>query len=141
MKETRRKNLHIPKTCDHNGDDSKVIDTDVCPDGRRWRFRQCLPCGDRYVTWEYAVNSGDVQYKVPERQSDLDQPVWAVISALRVESADLTYAEAQEVMGTLIPEKGAELCIITQEAASRFSTRGIKGNDLTNRDRHLINEQ
>ncbi|HRJ89198.1 MAG TPA: hypothetical protein PLN05_11175 [Pyrinomonadaceae bacterium] len=51
--------------------------------------------------------------------SELDEPLWAVISFDRVESSGVSYAEASELIEKLNKEGVAGLCIVTIDAAER----------------------
>ena len=55
--------------------------------------------------------------------SDLDSPIWSVISFERCESSGLTYSEAVEKIEELERNNVAGLCIVTDEAAARVSAR------------------
>lgn len=52
-------------------------------------------------------------------QSELDLPVWAVISFERTEATALTYRQAAERMAELEAKGVAGLCMVTIEAADR----------------------
>jgi hypothetical protein len=52
-------------------------------------------------------------------ESDLDQPIWSVISFEQCEASSLTYEEAIEKLSELEKEQVAGLCIVTDEAAAR----------------------
>ncbi len=54
------------------------------------------------------------------RLSELEQPVWSVISFDKCVAADLTYAQASEQIARLTDEKISGLCIVTNEAAGRL---------------------
>ena len=51
--------------------------------------------------------------------SELDEQLWAVISADGNEASGLTYAQAAELVRRLTREKKYGLCIVTTEAARR----------------------
>ncbi|MFN6962356.1 MAG: hypothetical protein ACK4S4_01185 [Pyrinomonadaceae bacterium] len=68
---------------------------------------------------------GAKQQQTPENPihgqapSELEQPLWAVISFARREAADLTYTEAERILAELDAAGVTGLCIVTSEAASR----------------------
>ena len=55
--------------------------------------------------------------------SELDEPIWSVISFERVERRDLKYSEAVLTMSGLESRDVPGLCIVTNEAASRIKTQ------------------
>lgn len=59
--------------------------------------------------------------KRDEPRSELDMPVWSVVSFDRCEASGLTYAEARQKLADLESQKISGLCIVTDEAASRVS--------------------
>jgi hypothetical protein len=52
-------------------------------------------------------------------ESELDMPIWSVVSFDRCEASGLTYSEAAQKLAELDSQKVSGLCIITDEAASR----------------------
>lgn len=56
--------------------------------------------------------------------SELDQPIWSVISFERVESSGIDYATAVLFMSELEVRGVPGLCIITADAAARIKTQG-----------------
>lgn len=52
--------------------------------------------------------------------SELERPMWAVVSFERIEVSRLTYAQAVFVMNELVTQGIAGLCILTDEAARRL---------------------
>jgi hypothetical protein len=52
--------------------------------------------------------------------SELEEPVWAVISFDRVEAGGLTHAEAVRLMSELDRAGIAGLCIVTEAVAERI---------------------
>jgi hypothetical protein len=52
--------------------------------------------------------------------SELDLPLWSVVSFSGVESTGLTYQEARKLLDKLESNKVAGLCIITDMAADRL---------------------
>lgn len=59
--------------------------------------------------------------KEAETISELDSPIWSVISFERLEASGLTYAEAVRRMSELDAKKISGLCIVTDEAASHIA--------------------
>lgn len=55
-----------------------------------------------------------------EPLSELDRPVWSVISFSAVRGTSLTYQKAAELLAELESKKIAGLCIVTDSAASRL---------------------
>lgn len=55
-----------------------------------------------------------------EEKSELEEPVWAVVSFDRVEAGGLTYAEAVRLLAELDRAGVAGLCVITETSASRM---------------------
>lgn len=53
--------------------------------------------------------------------SEFNEPCWAVLSERGVETTGATYAEAADVVKRLRAEDVRGLCIITDEAAGRFT--------------------
>jgi hypothetical protein len=54
-----------------------------------------------------------------EHSSELDEPIWAVVSFERIEASSLTYPQATEKMQELDAKNITGLCIVTVEAAAR----------------------
>ena len=54
--------------------------------------------------------------------SELDLPIWSVISFEQSEASGLTYSEAIEKIKELEREQVPGLCIVTDEAAGRVTT-------------------
>lgn len=52
--------------------------------------------------------------------SELDEPRWSVVSFDRREAGGLTYRQASELMAFLVGRGRNGLCIITDEAATRY---------------------
>ena len=57
-----------------------------------------------------------------EELSELDQPLWAVISFENTEGTALTYSEATKLLAELYAGGVHGLALITAEAAARFNT-------------------
>ena len=55
--------------------------------------------------------------------SELDEPIWSVISFERVEATRLRYDEADSMVSELEDRGVPGLCIVTNEAASRIKTQ------------------
>jgi len=55
--------------------------------------------------------------------SELQAPVWSVISFDRREAGGLTYAEAERQLAELETQKVSGLCIVTDEVAARISVK------------------
>ncbi|HJS52411.1 MAG TPA: hypothetical protein VJ781_10965 [Pyrinomonadaceae bacterium] len=56
-------------------------------------------------------------------ESELDEPVWSVISFERVEAEGLRYEEADRLLSELNDRGVPGLCVITNAAASRIKTQ------------------
>jgi hypothetical protein len=54
--------------------------------------------------------------------SELDEPVWSVISFERVEDRSLEYANAAKLLSELDGHGVAGLCIVSDNAAARIKT-------------------
>ena len=55
--------------------------------------------------------------------SELDEPIWSLISFERVESTNLRYEEAARLLSELDQRRVPGLCIVTNNAASRIKTQ------------------
>lgn len=55
-------------------------------------------------------------------ESELQEPLWSVVSFEKREAAGLTYSEAFNVLNDLDERGIPGLCIVTDEAASRIKT-------------------
>lgn len=53
-------------------------------------------------------------------QSEMELPIWAVVSFDRVEGNGLTHSEALRLLEELEARSIAGLCLVTDEAALRF---------------------
>jgi len=60
--------------------------------------------------------------KLDEPASELDMPIWSVVSFDKCEFSGLTYADAIAKMAELETNKIPGLCIVTDEVASRINT-------------------
>ena len=61
--------------------------------------------------------------KSKELVSEIDEPIWSVISFERCEASGLSYQQAAEKIRELEVLKVSGLCIVTDDAASRLSVR------------------
>ncbi len=59
-------------------------------------------------------------------KSELDAPVWSVVTFEKVAAKGLSYAEAAEKLEKLKSEKVSGLCVVTDEAAARLKTKKKK---------------
>lgn len=55
------------KLCPKCGEESRVVDSRVMPDGNVWRKRECISCGARYETIEKIFM--DTRYSKKETDS------------------------------------------------------------------------
>lgn len=53
--------------------------------------------------------------------SDIEQPIWSVVSFDRVEAGSLTYSQATQLIDELDAKRVAGLCIVTDAAASHIA--------------------
>ena len=60
----------------------------------------------------------DEQAEKPE--SELDEPIWAVVSFEKAEAMNLTYQEASDKLSELEDQGLPGLCIVTNQAAIRL---------------------
>jgi len=56
-------------------------------------------------------------------ESELEEPIWSVISFERVEGSGLEFGSAERIMSELESRGVPGLCIVTNEATSRIKTR------------------
>jgi len=73
---------------------------------------------------------GTKQQQMPEAtqnemQSELDQPLWTVVSFARREADGLTYFEAERKLAELDSAGVSGLCIVTLDAAGRVRPRSV----------------
>lgn len=59
-----------------------------------------------------------------QNASELELPIWSVISFERVESRGIDHAAALKLMSELDKRGVPGLCIVTNDAASRIKTQG-----------------
>lgn len=91
----------------------RVIDTRYSEKGHRRRRYECTKCGRRFTTREVYMED----YRII---SELDKPVWAVVSSRRVEAGDITYPEAAAIAAALEKENVRGVCVTTADSAERF---------------------
>ena len=56
-----------------------------------------------------------------ETASELEMPIWSVITFDEIAASNLTYADAAEKLEKLKAEKVSGLCVVTDEAAARMT--------------------
>lgn len=66
--------------------------------GTIWRRRKCRKCLQRFTTREITDEEYKKLMSETKPVNELEQPVWAVISADRVEASGVTYAEAVAII-------------------------------------------
>lgn len=59
---------------------------------------------------------------VEAEESELDAPIWSVVSFERTEAAHLNYGDAIAKLADLEKQHVAGLCIVTDDAAARTSS-------------------
>ena len=64
----------------------------------------------------------ETRAKPKQKTSELESPIWSVISFERCEASGLTYSEAADKIRELEFQKVSGLCIVTTEAASRVTS-------------------
>ena len=82
---------------------------------------------DRLDSSGIAKMHGVEQAQFPDirvTESELEEPLWSVISFERVEGTNLEYGAAERIMSELEDRGVAGLCLVTNEAASRIKTQG-----------------
>lgn len=72
--------------------------------------------------------------------SELEQERWSVISERGCEASGLSHEEARRLVHRLGGEGRHGLCIITDEAASRFGGENRERPLVENRERQRVNE-
>ena len=60
---------------------------------------------------------------VKVQELELDAPIWSVVSFERTEASHLNYADAAAKLADLEKQHVAGLCIVTDDAAARTSSR------------------
>ena len=108
-----------------NSIDTKVIDS-RWKNGRIWRRRECLKCHRRFNTHETTQEEFNVVANEKKRASELELPVWAVITFDQVMANELTYAEAVEVMEAAVAVKHSGVVIVATEVADRVEANKPK---------------
>lgn len=68
-------------------------------------------------------SSDEVSTARENYKSELDAPLWSVVTFEKVAAKGLTYLQAAEKMGKLKAEKVSGLCIITDEASARLKPK------------------
>ena len=53
------------------------------------------------------------------QQSELDEPIWSVVSFERIEASNLSYSDAVTKLAELDQKHVSGLCIVTDDAAAR----------------------
>ena len=74
------------------------------------------------MTDEMAVSKKSHVRELESGRSELDEPLWSVISFDRCEASGLAYAEAEQKVAELEEQNVPGLCIVTNEAADRVAT-------------------
>jgi len=81
---------------------------------------------DRLNSFGIAKMQGVEQAQFPEirvAESELDEPIWSVISFEGVEAMGLAYEEAMRLLSDLDDRGVAGLSIVTNDAAARVKTQ------------------
>ncbi len=73
-----------------------------------------------------AENSDEISAAGEDFKSELDAPIWSVVTFENCAASGLSYQEASEKLGKLKTEKVSGLCIITDEAAARLTAKKKK---------------
>ena len=66
-------------------------------------------------------NTDEISAVEEDFRSELEQPMWSVVTFEKRAAKNLTYAAAAEKLEKLKAEKVSGLCIITDEAAARLT--------------------
>lgn len=61
-----------------------------------------------------------------EPKSELEMPIWSVITFDEIAASNLTYTEAAEKLEQLKAEKVSGLCVVTDETAARMTKKTDK---------------
>ena len=69
-------------------------------------------------------NTDEISAVEEDLRSELEQPMWSVVSFDRCEASGLAYSDAVRTLEKLEQEKIAGLCIVTDEAAARLPQPG-----------------
>ena len=67
-----------------------------------------------------AENTDEISAAEETNESELELPVWSVVTFDRCAASGLTYADAFEKLEKLKAEKVSGLCVVTDEAAARL---------------------
>lgn len=73
-----------------------------------------------------AKNPDDVSAVEETNESELELPVWSVVTFDQCAASGLTYAQAAEKLEKLKAEKASGLCIVTDEVAARIKVKKKK---------------
>lgn len=65
-------------------------------------------------------SSGEMVAVFDEAKSELEMPIWSVITFDEIAASNLTYAGAAERLEKLKAEKVSGLCVVTDETAARM---------------------
>lgn len=60
---------------------------------------------------------------VQAEQSELDAPIWSVVSFERTEASHLSYSDAAAKLAELESQHVSGLCIVTDDAAARSGSK------------------
>lgn len=71
-------------------------------------------------------NTDEVSAVEEDYKSELDEPIWSVVTFEKVAASGLTYNEAFEKLEKLKSEKVSGLCVVTDEAAARLNVKKKK---------------
>lgn len=107
-----------------------MITADHIPENTISQERKIFTCGKLVIVWIHPIivmlhavsEAGLPQTYAP--MSELDEPIWSVISFERVEQTGLKYSEAVLKMSDLESRGVPGLCIVTNETAARIKTQG-----------------
>jgi len=80
--------------------------------------------GNFYLTQPPTPDHGDWPdtHRTVEAISDLDRPMWSVVSFDAVERSSLTYAQASDLIERLDARDLSGLCIVTDAASENLRT-------------------
>jgi hypothetical protein len=68
-----------------------------------------------------AGSESEKMLRATDRDSELDAPIWAVISFERCEASGLTHAQAVKKLSELEAKHVTGLCIVADDAAARLA--------------------
>ena len=101
---------------------SKVYNTRYHGGGVVWRRIECTKCGQRFTTFEITQEAYKKLMENKEIVSEIESPIWAVISPRKVEITDVPYSVAKGVQRELGKQLDG-LFITTSAAAERLSAK------------------